>query len=180
MVTWFNDWSAIGNVFITGLCCFVGLVIMLRISGKRTLTKMNAFDFIMTVSVGSTLASALTNQKIAIAEGLTALATLIFIQYVIAWLSVKSPRFQSLIKATPTVLFYKGTFHHSMMKKERITKMEIFAAMRYQGFADPRQVLLVLLETNGQLSVVGQTEIEHDTGVMEVLGHPQTRIKDTD
>jgi len=169
MEAWFDNWSSIAQIFITGVCCFIGLVIMLRVSGKRTLTKMNAFDFIMTVTMGSTLASAISSNDITIVEGLVALGVLILMQYIIAWISARSAWFQQLIKATPSVLYYKGRYYESTLKRERITKMEVHAAMRIQGFADPSQVLMVMLETDGRLSVIAKDDDVEALGVLDVF-----------
>ncbi len=150
---WFESWQSILNISITGIVSFIGLILLLRLAGKRTLTKMNAFDFIMTFTIGSTLATTITSDDTTVAEGLTALAIIIFVQYAIAWLEVRSNWFQKLVKAQPSVLFHDGNFREKTMRQERITKVEILAAMRYSALSDPSQARLVLMETDGQLSV---------------------------
>jgi len=166
---WFESWESILNISITGVVSFIGLIFLLRIAGKRTLTKMNAFDFIMTFTIGSTLATTITSDDTTVSEGLTALAIIIFVQYIIAWLEVRSEWFQKLIKAQPSVLFYEGDFQEAMMKKERITKVEILAAMRYSGLSDPSQACLVIMETDGQLSAVPNSDQKSGLGVMNTV-----------
>ncbi len=151
---WFDSWDSVFNIIITGIICFSGLVILLRVAGKRTLTKMNAFDFVMTISIGSVLATAITSKDTSIVDGMTALAILIFMQYIIAWLAVRSDKFESLIKSRPAILFYDGEYRENEMKKERITKVEIMAAFRNNGYSDQNQIHLVLLETDGEMSVI--------------------------
>src|SRR4051794_24742339 len=53
----FHSWAALGRVLLVGPLAYVALVLLLRVSGKRTLTKLNAFDLVVTVSLGSTLAT---------------------------------------------------------------------------------------------------------------------------
>jgi uncharacterized membrane protein YcaP (DUF421 family) len=91
---------------------YAALVLLPRISGKRTrtLTKLNAFNLVVTVALGSTLATVLLSKSVALAEGVLALGLLIFLQYAIAWLSVRSPRFQAFIKAEPTLLVHRAAF----------------------------------------------------------------------
>jgi uncharacterized membrane protein YcaP (DUF421 family) len=84
------------------------LVLLLRVSGKRTLTKMNAFDLVVTVALGSTLATVLLTKSVALAEGLTAFMLLIFLQFVLTWLSVRSRAVSRLVKSEPTLLAYQG------------------------------------------------------------------------
>lgn len=164
---WFESWNSILGIALTGLTCFIGLIILLRISGKRTLTKMNAFDFIMTFTLGSTLATTITSDDVTVSEGMTALGVIVLVQYVIAWLEVRSDFFQKLVKSNPSVLFYNGDFQEKTMREERITKVEILAAMRYSGLSDPSQAQLVLMETDGQLSVIPKREKESELGVLK-------------
>ena len=129
-------------------------MLLLRISGKRTLTKLNAFDLVVTVALGSTLATVLLSKSVALAEGVLALALLIFLQYGIAWLSVRSPRFQSFIKAEPTLLVHRGRFLEGAMRAQRITREEVLAAVRASGAAEVGEIAAIVLETDGSISVI--------------------------
>ena len=84
------------------------VLLLLRVSGKRTLTKMNAFDLVVTVALGSMLATVLLTRSVALAEGLTAFVLLIFLQFVLTWLSVRSRAVSRLVKSEPTLLVYQG------------------------------------------------------------------------
>ena len=154
----FNDWDKIWRTLIIGVCAYVLLVIVLRISGKRTLSKMNAFDFIITIALGSTLATILLSKDTALAEGVVALSLLVFLQYAITWLSVRSDRFQGIIKSTPTLLLYRGKYLFDTMRKERITKEEIYATLRQRGIEHINDVDGVVLETDGTMSVIPKLE----------------------
>ena len=137
------------------------LVLLLRISGKRTLTKLNAFDLVVTVALGSTLATVLLSKDVSLAEGVLALALLIALQFVITWLSVRSPRFQDMIKAEPTLLLTRGRFLDGALKAERITREEVLAAMRAEGVPDIARVAAVVLETDGSISIISGTADDH-------------------
>ncbi|MFC0201979.1 DUF421 domain-containing protein [Paracoccus rhizosphaerae] len=150
----FDDWTGIGRTLFVGFAAYVVLIAMLRVSGKRTLSKMNAFDLVVTVALGSTLATVLLNQSIPLAEGVAALALLIFLQYAITWSSVRSPRFQALIKAEPTLLVHNGQYLDDALRRQRVTRDEIGAAIRANGQADMSNVAQVVLETDGSLSVI--------------------------
>ena len=145
------------RVAITAVVAYVALVIMLRISGKRTLSDMNAFDFVVTVALGSTLAATITSDTVSIAEGLSALLTLIIMQAVIALIASRSPGFQSLIKSEPRLLLHRGELLEDAMRAERLTKAEVMAAVRAHGHGDLADVYAVVLETNGELSVITQS-----------------------
>jgi uncharacterized membrane protein YcaP (DUF421 family) len=100
----FDGWLGLLRVLVVGTFAYGALVLFLRVSGKRTLTKLNAFDLVITVALGSTLSSILVTRSIALSEGVLALALLISLQYLITWLSVRSESFQELIKAEPSLL----------------------------------------------------------------------------
>jgi uncharacterized membrane protein YcaP (DUF421 family) len=118
----FNDWTSLLRVVIVGILAYLALVFLLRISGKRTLSKMNAFDLIVTVALGSTLATVLLSRDTALAEGVAAFALLIGLQYIITWLSVRSRRVAKLVKAEPSLLFSGGRFLHSLKAKSRVRR----------------------------------------------------------
>jgi uncharacterized membrane protein YcaP (DUF421 family) len=162
----FDSWTGLGRVVLVGTLAYLALVLLLRISGKRTLTKLNAFDLVVTVALGSTLASVLLSKSVALAEGVLALGLLIFLQYVITWLSVRSSGFQSMIKAEPTLLVHRGRFLEAAMRAERITREEILAAMRASGAPEVRRIAAVVLETDGSLSVVADA---HEDGALPTL-----------
>ena len=95
----FDSWTGLLRVLVVGTLAYGALVFLLRVSGNRTLSKMNAFDFIVTVALGSTLATVLLSKDVALAEGVLVFAVLIFLQLAITWLSTRSERFQGFIKA---------------------------------------------------------------------------------
>ncbi|MDW0109751.1 DUF421 domain-containing protein [Sporosarcina aquimarina] len=157
----FNGWEPIVRTVAVGFFSYVGLIIILRISGKRTLSKMNAFDLVVTVALGSILATILLSKKVALAEGLTAFSILIIMQYVVAWLSVRSRKVSDLIKSNPQLLFYKGEYLKNTMKKERILEVEILQAARSNGLSSLDEAKAVILETDGSISVIQKEDEIH-------------------
>ncbi|WP_046174197.1 DUF421 domain-containing protein [Domibacillus indicus] len=154
----FNGWEAVERTLMVGVLAYVGLIVFLRISGKRTLSKMNAFDLIVTVALGSTLATILLSKDVSLVQGLTAFFVLIGLQYAIAWLSMRSNTTAELIKSNPVLLFYDGHFLRSVMKKERVLEAEMLQAARSSGIASLEKVKAIVLETDGSLSVVKKSD----------------------
>ncbi|NJO91717.1 MAG: DUF421 domain-containing protein [Chloroflexia bacterium] len=150
----FSSWQSLLRTLISGFVAYFLLVVFLRISGKRTLSKLNAFDLVITVALGSTLATILLNKSVALADGIVALLMLIFFQFIITWWSVRSKKISKAVKSSPSVLYYRGEFYNSTMEKERVTKDEIIAAARQNGIDDIERVKAVFLETDGSLSVI--------------------------
>lgn len=153
----FDTWASLGRVILVGALAYGGLVLMLRVSGKRTLSKMNAFDLVVTVALGSTLATVLLNRSVPLAEGLTAFVLLIGLQFVITWMSVRSDAVRKAVKSQPTVLVSAGTPLPDALKQQRVTMDEVQAALRQSGQSDLDDQTTVVLETDGSISVMRRT-----------------------
>lgn len=152
----FDSWLGLLRVLVVGTLAYTVLILFLRVSGKRTLTKLNAFDLVVTVALGSTLASIILTKSVALLEGVLALALLVSLQYLITWLSVRSKGFQKLIKAEPTLLLNRGEFIDSALRTERVTKDNVLAAIRAEGAGNVTEIAAVILETDGSISVIRQ------------------------
>ena len=163
----FSTWWALARTVIVGVLAYVALILLLRVSGKRTLSKMNAFDFVVTVALGSTLATVLLSKDVTLAEGVTAFALLIGLQFVVTWLSVRWPIVRRLVTAEPTLLLYRGQFLPDAMKRARMTREEVRSAVRSQGIASLDAVEAVVLETDGSVSVVQMTQLHPAAGTPE-------------
>ncbi len=150
----FQGRAGLLRTLVVGVLAYSALVLVLRVSGKRTLSKMNAFDFVVTVALGSTLATVLLSKDVALAEGVAAFALLVGMQFVITWASVRSKGVSRLVKSEPKMLLYRGEFLRGAMRRERVTEEEVLAAVRSRGVAAIGEVEAVVLETDGSFSVV--------------------------
>jgi Predicted membrane protein len=148
----FQNWSGIFRTILVGILAYVTLVLFLRISGKRTLAKLNAFDLVVTVALGSTLSAILLQESIALAEGAVALGLLILMQFLVTFVSVRSPRFAKAVRSEPTLLAHDGSFCHEAMKRERVTREEALSAVRSAGARDIESVQYLVLESDGTIS----------------------------
>jgi uncharacterized membrane protein YcaP (DUF421 family) len=164
-----DNWSAVARVAIVGVLGYILLLAILRVSGKRTLSKMNAFDFIITVALGSAFANVMLNKDIALAEGVVGLGLLVFLQFLVTWLSVRSETVSNLVKSQPTLLFYEGRFLEGALRRQRVTQSEVLAAIREQGLSATQEVEAVVIETTGTLSVLRRSAAPADT-LDEVAG----------
>ncbi|NLN25523.1 MAG: DUF421 domain-containing protein [Bacteroidetes bacterium] len=150
----FTNLPDLGRLMLITVSTYVALVIMLRIAGKRTLAKMNAFDFVVTIAIGSVLSIIMMDKTIPLLEGIAALALLIILQYLISLATVNFKSLNSFVRSSPTLLFYEGEMLKKNMKKERVTKSEILASLRKEGIHSIADVKAVVIESNGDLSVI--------------------------
>ena len=150
----FQGWSGIVRTIIVGTLAYVFLVFALRISGKRTLAKLNAFDLVVTVAFGSTLASILLSEDVAMAEGVTALVLLIVLQYTVTTLSVRSEKFAHAVRSEPTLLLRDGAPLPEAMRRARVTRAELETVVRTGGQRGLAGISAVILESDGSFSIV--------------------------
>ena len=152
----FNGWFTLLRTTVVGILAYAALVVFLRFSGKRTLAKMNAFDLIVTVSLGSTLATIALSADVALAQGLLALALLVGLQFAITWSSVRWGWVRRTITGEPSLLLFRGQYLQAALRGARVTEEEVRAAVRSHGLPVIEEVEAVVLETDGSFSVIGR------------------------
>ena len=164
----FENWYGLERILIVGFLAYVALIICLRISGKRTLAKWNAFDFVVTIALGSILATQILSKETPLVEGILAFSFLIALQFLITKISVYSKFVRDFVKAEPTLLLRDGKFIDKALKHQRVTESEIRAAVRAKGIAALEAVEAVVLETDGSFSVIEKSETESFSAMTDV------------
>lgn len=164
------NWESFFHTIITGTLSYFGLIVWLRISGKRTLSKWNSFDFVVTIAFGSILASALLTKSTSFVQTMVAIGLLVGYQFLLTWLAVRSRVIQDLIKAEPTLLFFEGEFVEHWLKKERVAKGEVLAAIRLSGGSNLNDIAAVILETDGSFSVIKDMDVNEASALRDVKG----------
>lgn len=142
------------EIAIRGVLVYVALVALLRLTGKRTLAKFNAFDFIVTIALGSMVSTIILMGDLSVAEGFVGVFVLVGAQYLVSFGVTHSRSFQKLVKSEPVVLFYDGHLLRDTLRRERVATEEVLSAIREDGNARLDEVLLVVLETDGSISVI--------------------------
>lgn len=154
VIFFFGGWEPIARVLVVGTLAYTAMVVLLRLSKKRTLSQMNAFDFIITVALGASFGRILTAKSVALAEALAAFALLIVLQLVVSHLQVRSATFSRLVTDSPRLLLYQGRILQDALNKERITEGELKTALRQKGVKSFDEAEAVVLEPNGNFAVV--------------------------
>ena len=167
----FNGWFALLRTIVVGVLAYAALIVFLRFSGKRTLAKMNAFDLIVTVSLGSTLATIALSADVALAQGVLALALLVALQFVITWSSVRWGWIRRTITGEPSLLLFRGQYLQAALRRARVTEEEVRAAVRSEGLPAIEGVEAVVLETDGSFSVIASGN-QHGTSSLAGIQMP--------
>lgn len=151
-----NGWQAIFRILIVGTLCYVALVIILKVSRKRTLASLTAFDFVVTVAIGAVFGRLLTAKDVSISEAVTAFILLAFLQLVFSWLQLRFKTFRKMFTSRPVLLYYRGEFMEKAMKKERVEKSELIGEARKKGYGNFEEIELIILENDATFSIIGK------------------------
>ncbi|TYR73574.1 DUF421 domain-containing protein [Rossellomorea vietnamensis] len=166
----FDNWKSLLRAAVMCLLAYPFLIFVLRLFGKRTLTNVNMFDFIITVTYGATLSSILTNDKVSFAEGAIILLMLTLLQMIIAKLTRNSKRFSDLIKASPSFLYNEGEFNENEMQKQRICLDDLRSKVRKEGMGSFENLEAIVLEGDGSLSIIKKEEGASKAALIGVKG----------
>ena len=165
---WFDSWSALLRIVLVGAASYVTLVVLLRISGKRVLAKLNAFDFVVTVALGSMLASAVLTQDIRYADVLVGMGLLIATQWLVTRVTVSLPIRRRLVSAEPTLVVRRGEFLTPALNRTRLTRGEVLQAVRSAGHGGVDTIAAVVLESDGTLSVIGDSATGDEKALTDI------------
>jgi uncharacterized membrane protein YcaP (DUF421 family) len=168
----FESWESIGRTFIITILAYITMIGMLRVSGKRTLSKMNAFDFVVTIGLGSSIATVALNKSVPLADGALVFFLLIFLQFTITWLSVRIGKLKGIVTSQPTLILYKGEIFTDILKKERITIEELNVAARKKGCGQFKNIDAIVLETTGDITVIPTLTTTDAETMKTVKGYP--------
>lgn len=171
-----DSWKVLLGTVLNTILAYVGIVLLLRFFGMRSLSKMNAFDFIVTVALGSTLATIALSKSVPLIEGLLAFVLLLSLQAMITWLSARSKWFKNLVTNQPVMLVYQGQVLHQVLKRERIAEEELWQAARKSGIGNTSEIAIAILETTGEIIIIQKIEAAHAQTLQDVKRPANTEI----
>ena len=150
----FDGWDDLLRMVLVGTGAYAVLLLALRLTGHRALSRMNAFDVTVSVAIGSLLANILITDDVSLAEGVVAILLLIALQLAVAWLGMHGQYLHKLLKGQPVLLLHKGKLLQESIRKQGLTEAGILFAARTRGISDLEKIEAIVLETDGSLSVI--------------------------
>lgn len=133
---------------------YVILLVLIRVSGKRTMGQFTPFDMLLIVLLGSSVQNSLLGEDTSLGGGLLLAATLIACNWLVAFVTSRSDRAERLVEGVPVVLARDGELFRSVLKREMVSEDDFDEALRQNGQMTLTDVRIALLETNGTISVV--------------------------
>lgn len=133
----------------------VWIVAIVRLIGVRALSKMTAFDFVITLASGSLLATAGTaSEPAAFLQAVAALTTLLCLQYLLAWSRSHVRPFRRLVDNRPLLVVRDGEIDPDGLRRSRMTPDDVRSKVRQAGIADMADVSALIVEATGDVSIV--------------------------
>ncbi len=150
----FDNIDKLGRIVLTAVTVYVLIVIITKVSGKRSTSQLNNFDWIVTVMIGSLGASTILLKDTPLIEGISSILVLYVMQFLVTKYASISPQFSSFILSEPRIVFYQGQFLPDAMRAERLTRQELECAMRSEGVNSFDDVEAIVFESDAQLTII--------------------------
>ena len=168
----FHSWSDIGRTVIASAAAFLIIVALLRIAGQQALGKMSGFDVVFTVTMGSVVATIAIARDITLADGVAALVTMLLLQEIIRHFQSRLLRVHHLVREAPEVMLWDGMLLEDRLRKSSVSADEIRAAVRKAGLRSLSDARVVVLENDGDWSVIPKSNRQSDESALFGLPIP--------
>lgn len=150
----FDNIDKLGRIVLTTFMVYVLIVSITKMSGKRSTSQLNNFDWVVTVMIGSLGASTILLKNIPFIEGGASIVTLYVLQFLVTKYASISPQFSTVILSDPRIVFYQGQFLPDAMRAERLTRQEMECAMRADGVHNLDEVEAIIFESDAKLTIM--------------------------
>lgn len=152
-----TSWESVAVIFVTALGIYLSVILLTRISGKRSFSKMSSFDFAMTVAVGSIIATTILSSSVNLIDGIFGLIAVYLLQITIA-IGRRNKFIESLVDNTPLLLMDGPKILDQNLRKARVSESDLRSKLREANVIQLSQVKAVVFETTGDISVLHGTE----------------------
>ena len=142
------------TVLRAGAIYFV-LLVVLRVSGKRSLAQITTFDFVLLLIIGEATQQALIGDDFSITTGLLLVLTIVGIDTALSLIQLRSPVLDRWLDGTPVIILEDGRLLRERMRKSRVDESEILMAARERhGLQRLDEIKHAVLERSGGISII--------------------------
>lgn len=140
---------------IRGLVVYAFLLVIFRISGKRTLAETTSFDLILLLIISETTQQAMVDNDHSVVNAFLLIMTLVGISIGLSLLKQRFPKLEQMLDGTPLTIIENGVMHKERMDKLRIDKNDVMeAARQIHGLENLDQVKHAVVERSGSISII--------------------------
>lgn len=149
-------WSTVATILLSAMGIYAAVVVLTRISGKRSFSKMSSFDFAMTIAVGSIIATTILSASVDLAEGVVALTVVYLLQMTIAF-GRRYTAVHRIVDNSPLLLMEGERILMDNMRKARVSVTDLRSKLREANVCQLTDIKMVVFETTGDISVMHAT-----------------------
>lgn len=146
------------SLVLKTLFLYIFIIIGYRVMGKKELGQLSVIDLIVSILIADMAAVCIEEQRYSIFVSVVPMLTLIVMQIVLSYISVKSNKFRNIIDGKPTVLINNGKVNFTAMSKLRYSLDDLTTQLREQGVKSLEEVDYAILENSGTLSIFKNTK----------------------
>lgn len=140
-------------------CILYGVVLLaVRVMGKSELSRMSPFQMVISFMIAELAAMPIDSASTSLINGVMAIFTLMFLQVLISWLSIKSEKFKNFVSGKPSILIEDGKINVQELERQRITNTDLMEQLRIADCPSINHVRHAILETSGQLSIITKAD----------------------
>lgn len=150
----FHSWAAIGRAAVAAAVFFVFVVAMLRFVGQQALAQMSGYDVVVTVTFGAILSAVAVTPGVTLSEAAAAFVVLVILQEATRWLQARWLLVHHAVREAPRVVLWDGRLLPDRLRQSNVSADEVRAAVRRKGLRSLSDVRIVVLENDGEWSVV--------------------------
>jgi uncharacterized membrane protein YcaP (DUF421 family) len=148
------------NLVVRASLVYIAILLLLRLSGKRQLGQMSPTEFVAILLISNAVQNAMNAGDNSLVGGLILAGVLVLLSWIMSWLTFRSKKFSAIFEGTPTLLIRRGQIIEEHAHKERLTHSEIKSLLRKHGIHDLAEVHSAVLEADGVLSIIKESDIK--------------------
>jgi len=145
-------------IFLRAFILYFLVVVVMRMMGKRQIAQMQPFELVITILIAELAATPMENSSIPLISGVIPILTLLSIQVLVSFVSIKSETFREIVCGKPSILISKGRIVQSEVRRLRINMNDLLEQLRSKDYPNLSEVEYAILETNGQLSIIPRAD----------------------
>ncbi|ADQ04367.1 protein of unknown function DUF421 [Caldicellulosiruptor owensensis OL] len=151
------------TIFFRTLILYVLVVLVMRLMGKRQMGELQPFELVITIMISELAAVPMQNTGVPLINGIIPILTLLFLQTLITFGSLKSDFIKKLVCGSPTILIAKGRILEDALKKTQYSLNDLMEQLRIKGFFNIHDIEYAILETDGDISVIPKSQKRYVT-----------------
>jgi uncharacterized membrane protein YcaP (DUF421 family) len=154
-----TSWNSVSLITLSALGIYLAVILLTRICGKRSFSKMSSFDFAMTVAVGSIIATTILSSSVKLIDGVVGLTSVYLLQIAIAF-ARRNNYVKMVVDNSPLLLMDGEKIIDANLRKARVSEGDLRSKLREANVTQLHQIKAVIFETTGDISVLHKDDEE--------------------